>query len=192
VWRRLKWTAIGLVLILAGGLVWCIVAMRRADHLTLVIYASSFTQPAAWVIEQGLYRLHPTPEEIQEFNREAGAETLITVAQEPLARRLLAHYISAGLDINRPDLRSPLLLTALHSVSNYDKSWYLRVLLEHGARTNVRDARGQTPLDLARKYQNRFPDDPEAAEKVRLLEAAERAQSHAAAASPAASAPAPR
>jgi hypothetical protein len=188
-WRRLKWVVVALILLLAGGTVWAIVEMRRADHFTLVVLSRSTIQPAAWIFEQGLFHLHPTPEEIQQFNREAGAVALITEAQEPQAHRLLAHYIAAGLDINRPDLRSPLLVTALHYVTQYDKAWYVRVLLEHGARADVRDAKGETPLDRARKYQRQFPDDPEAAEKVRLLEAAEQAQRRAAATAPAMPAP---
>ena len=191
-WRRLKWSAIVLTLLLAGGTVWAVVEMRRTDHFMLLVLSQTTIPPAAWVFEQGLFRLHPTPEEIQEYNREAGAVALITEAQEPQAHRLLEHYIAAGLDINRPDLRSPLLVTALHYVAVSDKSWYVRVLLEHGARADVRDAKGQTPLDRARKYRQRFPDDPEAAEKVRLLEAAEQAQRQAAAGAPAASVPAQR
>lgn len=175
-WRWLWWMGIALVSILLGGVVWGIVAMRQADHITMLALAQGTIQPAAWVFEQGFYRLHPTPEEVQDCNRRAAAEWLLAQAPEPQARRLLAHYIAAGLDINRPNLESPLLTIALHSVTQYDHAWYTRVLLDFGARADVRDAKGQTPLDWARRWQSRFPDDPEGVEKVRLLEAAEQRQ----------------
>lgn len=170
-------TLIVLVLLL-GGLGWAIAAMRHADHGTLISMAyvnvrqAVWNPPITWFLEQGLYAFHPTAEEVQDLNRKAGAESLIMGAPEPQARRLLAHYIAAGLDINRPNLESPLLTTALHSVTQYDHAWYTRVLLDFGARVDVRDAKGRTPLDWARRWQSRFPDDPEGVEKVRLLEAA--------------------
>jgi hypothetical protein len=174
--RFFRWIVIGLGLLLLATAAWIVVALRQADHVVLRALAFSTIRPAAWVIEQGLYRFHPTPEEIQDYNRRAGAELVIMDTPEPQARRLLAHYIAAGLDINRPNLESPLLTTALHAVTQYDHAWYTRVLLDFGARVDVRDAKGQTPLDWARRWQSRFPDDPEGVEKVRLLEAAERRQ----------------
>lgn len=96
---------------------------------------------------------------------------------------------SLSLDLNRPNLESPLLENALHSATLNEKAWPTRVLLNFGARADVRDAKGRTQLDWARRRLQQFPDDAEAAEKVRLLEAAIQAQGHAAASSPAASAP---
>ena len=48
------------------------------------------------------------------------------------------------------------------------------MLLKHGARTDLRDKSGMTPLDFARRILKKRPGDPSAAEMVRLLEAANR------------------
>jgi hypothetical protein len=181
IWRL----AIALAALLLGSLGWAIVAMRQADDATLIslTYVNirqdawvrpAWVRPITWIIEQGLYAFHPTAEEVQDLNRKAGADGLIFYIPEPQARRLLAHYIAAGLDINRRNLESPLLTTALHTAAWADKASYTRVLLDFGARPDLRDAKGRTPLDLARQTQKEFPNDPDAAERVRMLEAAEQ------------------
>lgn len=179
-WRWIRRLGIAVAVLLLGGLGWAIAAMRHADHGTLIgmayvnVRQEVWNPPITWVLEQGLYAFHPTHEEVQELNRKAGADELIFYIPEPQARRLLTHYIAAGLDINRHNLESPLLTTALHSAAWADKASYTQVLLDFGARPDLRDAKGRTPLDWARRSQQRFPDDPEAAARVRMLEAAEQ------------------
>jgi hypothetical protein len=178
--RWIRRLGIAMAVLLVGGMGWAVVGMRQADHITLIsmtyvnIRPDAWVRPITWIIEQGLYAFHPTAEEVQDLNRKAGADALIYYIPEPQARRLLAHYIAAGLDINRHNLASPLLTTALHSAAWADKASYTRVLLDFGARPDLRDAKGRTPLDLARQSQKQFPDDPDAAERVRMLEAAEQ------------------
>lgn len=179
-WRWIRRLGIASAVLLLAGLGTAVVAMRQADHGTLVGMAyinvgqEVWNPPITWILEQWLYAFHPTAEEVQDLNRKAGAWEVIYYIPEPKARRLLAHYIAAGLDINRHNLESPLLTTALHSAAWADKASYTRVLLDFGARPDLRDAKGRTPLDLARQSQKQFPDDPEAAERVRMLEAAEQ------------------
>lgn len=177
--RRL---GIAMAVLLLGGMGWAVVGMRmrQADHVTWIsmtcvnLREALWNPPITWFLEQGLHAFHPTAEEVQDLNRKAGAWQVIYHIPEPQARRLLAHYIAAGLDINRHNLESPLLTTALHSAAWADKASYTRVLLDFGARPDLRDTKGRTPLDWARRSQQRFPDNPDAAARVRMLEAAEQ------------------
>jgi hypothetical protein len=174
--RRLSWIAGAAAVAVALAAIWGAVTLRQADHIQLLALSRSTIQPMAWIYEQGLYRLHPTAEEIRDLNSRAGAATLLTEASEPEARRLLAHYLAAGLDINSINQWSPSGSSTLHYAVISGIPMETRLLLEFGARTDIRDSQGLTPLDLARLRQQKVPDRVELAKIVQLLEGAGRSQ----------------
>lgn len=70
--------------------------------------------------------------------------------------------ISGGADANRPDVNG---MTPLHLAIDIEadgasqsgarpSAEITRTLLAQGARTDVRDSLGRTPIDLAREYQH--------------------------------------
>lgn len=183
---RITEVAIGAAAAAAVALaaIWGVVALRQADHIQLLALSRSTIQPMAWIYEQGLYRLHPTTEEVRDINSRAGATTLLTQASEPEARRLLAHYLAAGLDINSINQGAPSGSATLHYAVISGIPMETRLLLEFGARTDIRDGQGLTPLDLARLRQQKFPDRAELAEIVQWLEGAGRSQGRGAAERP--------
>jgi ankyrin repeat protein len=64
--------------------------------------------------------------------------------------------------------------TALHGAVAGGDVNSSKLLLKYGARIDLRDRSGMTPLDMARHIQKKHPNDPASAEMVRLLEAAEQ------------------
>jgi hypothetical protein len=173
--RRLRWVVAAIVAATIGTGTVGFAEMKRADHLMLLALSHEVGQPAAWILEQGLYRLHPTPEEIREMNRWAGASVLLVTTDEVQLRRLLTHYMAAGLDLNQVHHASPSRITALHAAVLSRTVVQVRVLLELGARPDVQDGRGRLPLDLAREQLRSFPGDPALTEIVGLLEGTGRA-----------------
>lgn len=108
---------------------------------------------------QALFLFHPTAEEVKRLNREAGAYYAALLKDENEARRLLKRFLDKGVDINSADMRGLTpRWTALHrSVLPYPDLQAMRLLLEAGADPFIKDAKGDTPLDLAKKFQTLKP-----------------------------------
>ncbi|MEJ8848668.1 hypothetical protein [Variovorax rhizosphaerae] len=130
--------------------------------------------PISWLCRQNVYDLHPTDAELAELNQTAGAMIIFDMKDKVEQERLLSHLIAAGLDINAPHALSPVKWTALHSAV-IGSPWDVALLLNHGARTDIKDGKGLTPLDLALQLQGRAPI-PERAEAIKLLQAAQAAR----------------
>lgn len=81
-------------------------------------------------------------------------------------------FLTKGVDINAPDERMKKW-TALHAAAISGKPGEAALLLKLGARIDVRDADGKTPLDLARLPQEKHPHNSKTAETIRLLEDAQ-------------------
>lgn len=169
--RRRRWVMAAIVAATVGTGAVGLVELRRTDHLMLLALSQEGWQPAAWILEQGLYHLHPTPGEISGMNRWTGASVLLVTHDEARLRRLLAHYAAAGLDLNQGHQASPSRVTALHAAVLSRIPVHVRVLLELGARADTPDGRGRTPLDLAREQWRSSPDDAALADIIRQLEA---------------------
>lgn len=175
--RALSWTLglIGAIVVaLAAGLV---NDTRRMDVTLLQACMHGDPRPVSWVCEQFFFRAHPTPEEVKELNAMAGVRFASMADNESDARRVLKHYLDAGVDINAVDQRKMLSgpntqpkFTALHMAVLSSELTQVKLLLEFGASREIRDANGRTPLDLARELQAKRPT-PEHAEVIRLLEA---------------------
>jgi hypothetical protein len=86
-------------------------------------------------------------------------------------------FLARGVDINSRDQQTKGW-TALHGVSIGDPAEKAAMLLRHGARVDLRDDDGRTPLDLARLAQQKHPTNPHIAETIRLLEEAQRKSHH--------------
>jgi len=128
----------------------------------------------AWSCEQVLRHAALTPETVTELNRRGGALFPVLMDDLGKAEDMLVLFLSRGVDVNAGDQEAQDW-TALHSFASDGDRQRAGLLLEHGARVDVRATNGLTPLDVARKAQARRPDDPRTAEMIRLLKAAGRA-----------------
>ena len=68
--------------------------------------------------------------------------------------------LNRGADVNKRSGRGHP--TALHTAAIHNNTDVIEVLLKHGASTNIADGYGDTPIDLARRANNKAA--------VRLLE----------------------
>ncbi|MCM5679573.1 hypothetical protein M8A51_08510 [Schlegelella sp. S2-27] len=147
-------------LLLAGG--YLFMQLKNGDPRILQTCAEEAAAPMGWACERALFRYHPTPAEVQRFNAEGGPMYAVTTNNEAFARRLLAHYLAAGIDINATVQRLPMKWTALHAMVVQGNPMAVRLLVEHGADTAMRDADGKAPLDLARELHAKEPSDARA------------------------------
>jgi hypothetical protein len=128
---------------------------------------------SAWTCKQVLRHASLTPEQVRDLNAEAGALYPVLMDDKKEAEEMLALFLSRGVDINAGHQQTKGW-TALHLVSMGDPPANVALLLKHGARIDIRDEDGMTPLDLARHMQQKYPNNPNLPETIRLLEAAER------------------
>lgn len=172
-WLRIALWALGGVVALCVAFAGYLVHYVRAfDLQKTFIYMELARPPFFRFFRYNLYALHPTPDEVLKLNREAGASIVLDMKDKVEQERLLSHLIAAGMDINAQDEKTSL--TVLHmAASGSPKD--VALLLAHGARADVKNVRGRTPLDLALRSQKRFPS-PEGAQAIQLLQAAQQRQ----------------
>lgn len=127
---------------------------------------------SAWTCEQVLRYAPFADDHLHDLNRSAGARFPLSIRDARKAEEILALFLSKGVDINAHDERLKGW-TALHGAAISHQSKDVALLLKVGAKVNVRDADGRTPLDLARLVQEKRPDNSQIAEIIRLLEAAQ-------------------
>lgn len=127
---------------------------------------------SAWTCEQVLRHASFSKSDVIELNRSAGARLPVSIADARKAEEMLALFLAKGVDINAPDERLKKW-TALHAAAISGEPGEAALLLKLGASTEVRDADGKTPLDLARLSHAKQPDISKAAETIRLLEQAQ-------------------
>lgn len=127
----------------------------------------------AWTCKQVLRYASLTPKQVRDLNTKAGALYPASMDDPKEAEEMLTLFLSRGVDINARHQQAKGW-TALHTVATVDPPARVALLLKHGAHTDIRDDDGRTPLDLARRMLQKYPDDPNLPETIRLLEAAER------------------
>lgn len=127
---------------------------------------------SAWTCEQVLRYASFSKGELIELNRSAGARLPVSIADAQKAEEMLVLFLAKGVDINAPDERLKRW-TALHAAAISGEPGETALLLKLGAKIDIRDADGKTPLDLARLAQEKQPDNSRAAETTRLLEKAQ-------------------
>ncbi len=111
------------------------------------------------------------PKHVEALNRVAGVKFAIALEDLDAAEKMLLLFMARGVDINAVD-ELARNWTALYSVVADGDTARIHMLLRHGARVDVRDTGGMTPLDFARRLQEKYPNEPNRAEVVRILEEA--------------------
>jgi hypothetical protein len=130
-----------------------IVKARTTDPLSLMVCMQSMRAPLAWACTRSFYGLHPTPDEVRELNASAAATHFVAYHDLSEARRMLAHYVQHGGDVNAIHERGA---TALHSAVMSNRGIEEAcLLLAFGADPRIKDAKGRTPLDVAQHLRKR-------------------------------------
>jgi ankyrin repeat protein len=169
--KVVKVALVGAAIVLTGAVIWVVSSLKANDSLGLMSCVESERAPVAWVCRQGLYGLHPSQEEVRLLTSQAATVHAASMKNEEEARRLVRHFVRAGVDINAPSEQSAMKWTALHSAAMDPNARAVRLLLELGARPDVRDAKNRTPADLARLMSEKYKgEEARYAEVVRLLE----------------------
>lgn len=171
----IKWVGVAVVLVAVSGCAYAFNKIRQWDLATLQTCSQHSTFPGStWVCRQALERYEPTPADIADLNRTVGATVPLMVSDDAEAKRLLQRYMAAGLDINARDtVRPDMGWTSLHMLVIAPDVRGINILLDAGARTDIQDGQGRTPLELLRQQSKKFPSVPGYAEAERLLLAAE-------------------
>ncbi|MCW7537594.1 ankyrin repeat domain-containing protein [Aquabacterium sp. A7-Y] len=160
--------AVALVAVPPG---WAIHYLASSDSVRLLSCMSDETPPLAWACRQVLYALHPAPEEVKTPTTQAATVRAAALQDTQEARRLLRHFMDAGVDLNAADENNPTRWTALHSAAKAPNLRAVRLLIEAGANPDVRDGAGRTPADLARFMSEKYKgNEAEYAEVIRLIE----------------------
>lgn len=161
--------AAGVLALAATG--WAGMSLRNTSVTRL---AACMETESGWegrICRQAVYWLHPTAEEVRHLNAVAGALFPAQLSDAAEARRLMAHFLAAGVDVNSADQRVPTRWTALHIAVLEPNPTAVEILLDFGARPDVRDAHGKTALEAAREAQQQRPT-ADYSKVIALLEAA--------------------
>lgn len=158
--KFLKWSGLALVFLVVStaGIILYEFSTTSTFQL-VVVYMDKENPPVIrWGAEQALYAFHPGEEDVEQFNREAGARYAAALPDPTEARSVLDHLVSNGVDINSVDRANGSGFTALHAaVLSNDRS-AVEVPLKEGADPGLTDHEGRTPLDLARLAARNRPD----------------------------------
>lgn len=169
---RLAMWLLGLILLGAIGLYTVFAAQTwKASPLFLLSCMKVDPPVAAWTCRQALFHRTFQPDELVQLNRQAGARYPLDLPEADDAEKTLALFITQGVDINAGD-ENANNWTALHGMIAEGSIENIRILLRHGARTDVPDSNNITALDFARMQVLKYPGDPARVEVVKLLEGA--------------------
>lgn len=129
----------------------------NTSPVSLIVYMSSDDSPAAlkWGAEKALYAFHPTDDEVQQLNAEAGARYAALYPDESQAKALLEHFLENGVDVNAIDTATGSGVSALHSAVLDRNPFAVELLLENGANPEIESEQGRTPLEFARLLQDK-------------------------------------
>ena len=128
----------------------------RKQDITLLTSCMR-VEPAffAWTCKRAIYLRGITPSEVKRLNDEAGIVHAVAFPDPQDSKEMLEFFLKSGVDINAAGRESGR--AALHSLVSSRKVEDIRLLLAHGARTDIRDQHGRTPLEYALELQNRYP-----------------------------------
>jgi hypothetical protein len=175
--RVVAW-GVGVLVVVAVGLYGEFVRETTNFSPTLLLGCADVEWPlAAWTCKQVLLHRDFSPGEVAELNREGAAAFPVSSKNPAFADEMLSLFIARGVDVNAVDEQSKAGWTALHMTVSSGNVAGVKLLLRHGARPDIKNRIGVTPLDYARQWQQKFPADQNHAEVVRLLEEAEKQQS---------------
>ncbi len=175
--KRIAAWGIGIVVVGAIGLYGVLVFETRRHAPSYLLSCMEGDPPLlAWTCKQVL--LHDTlgPDQVEQLNREGGVLYPVMMENLVTAEEMLALFIARGVDVNAGDQNSIGGWTALHIMVSDGDVERVRMLLRHGARPDIRHKESVTPLDYARQMQQKYPNEPNRAEVVRILEEATKKQ----------------
>jgi Ankyrin repeats (3 copies) len=143
--------------------------LSKDDPVSLLGCVQGCKSFGAWTSKQILRYASLTPEQVRELNEQGGAAFPARLRKPADAEEMLSLFLARGVDINA---RSRLAhdWTALHLAASGGEVAVAELLLKHGARVDVRDRDGKTPLDVARGAREKFVNNPNHEEMLRLLE----------------------
>jgi hypothetical protein len=156
---------------------WLALAICRMELVPLMACVDDASNPKAqWVCKKGVYLLRLWPGEVKELNKTAGASFAAHLANKDDAEKMLKFFLSRGVDINSKDIKTTNAgLTALHNAVFSNRPKAVELLLAHGAKVDARSDLYQTPLELARDLQQRYPSE-DRGQVIKMLADAGRAK----------------
>lgn len=175
--RAVLW-GVGILAVVTVGLYaeW-VREMTGYDPFMLVGCAGEGSTVRAWTCRQVISHVAWTPDQVAQLNKQAGIEFAAQIGNEAVARQMVSLFVKRGVDINAGDWHFVGKgRTALHTFVAEGNAQRVKLLLDFGARANVKDVDGVTALDLAKEEQQKHPADQSRAEIVRLLEATQERQ----------------
>jgi hypothetical protein len=143
--------------------------MVRQTPLELIACIDAEQAWMSWSCKEVLYHSRMSEAEIVDLNRHAGALYAVSLSNKSAAEELLVFLQSSGVDINAKDLKATGR-TALHTTVASGNALQSELLLRHGARSDVADDNGVTPLLLARQLVKQYPDRQEYGDVLDVLE----------------------
>jgi hypothetical protein len=170
VFKVVGWSIAAMLVAGIGVLAWYSVELYRMGPRYLVACYDGPPDLVGLMCKEVLIHARLDDEGVSELNKESGALYAVSLKDPAAAQEMLALFISKGVDVNAGHERSAKR-TALHSVVAGGEVERVDMLLRHGARPDIKDANGSTPLDEARGFVQRMPSERRA-EIVKLLEGA--------------------
>jgi hypothetical protein len=149
---------------------------RAVNYDPIVQISCIHVEPiiVSWACEYSLRHYTFTPAVAKEINSKGGAYFALSTESGDLEKseNLLRFFLQKGVDINATASLSHS--TSLHTILMTDHALpYVELLLKYGARVDIRDKWGRTPLELAYFLNQRFPAVDERKEIIRILKTAE-------------------
>lgn len=142
------------------------------DPLTVLSRMQVGSPVTEWTCKQVLHYASFSAEDVADLNRSGGALYPILIKDIGLAEEMLGLFLARGVDVNAGNVQERNW-TALNSMVIDGDVARVKLLIKYGARSNVRDTADKSPLDYARAWQEKYPNDPNRAEVLRLLKEAD-------------------
>jgi ankyrin repeat protein len=146
-----------------------ILYMARQTPVELIACIDVEQAWMSWTCKEVLFHGGINQAKIIDLNSQAGALYAVSVSNKLEAEELLTFLESAGVDVNARDVKAKGR-TALHSTVASGNVWQSVLLLRHGARIDIADESGVTPLLLARALVKQYPDRQEYKDVLDVLE----------------------
>lgn len=152
--------------------VWIIAALLIAATAFVALYANSLRHqrltlltscarveaaPIAWSCKQAIYMRGISAEEVGQLNTGPGAVHALGFDDPNDSKKMLELFLASGVDINSADPTTGS--TVLHGLVSSRELQDIQLVLAHGARADLRDKQGRTPLDYAIELQNKHPSE---------------------------------
>ncbi len=166
--KAVAWTAGAVATVIVLGYGAFVLETRKHPPLFLMSCAETDGHFVGWTCDQVLRHASFRPEQVQDLNNEAGAFYPLLIEEKPQAEERLKLFLAHGVDINAKHKREKGA-TALHSMVVNGSVENIKLLLKHGAKADVKDDEGRTPLEWAKDLERLNPS-PSRAEIVRVLQ----------------------